>query len=295
MKIKLMAVCALALATMSCGGTNSDEPKKPGTTPAQKEYELWWSDEFDVDGAPNEQYWNFENGFARNHEDQWYQKENASIKDGILTIECRKERKPNPWYQAGSSDWKKQRQYIEYTSTSMTTCNKKHFTFGRLEVRAKIPTAGGAWPAIWLLGYGYDWPSCGEIDVMEYYRGMILANTCHGNNTPWQGVWNSMSKPLKYFTDSDPEWVNKFHVWRMDWDAKAIRIYIDDKLIQAVNLTTTINGTIGQSTNPFHSDQYVLLNLALGGDNGGTIDNNAFPMKYEIDYVRIYKEKPAQQ
>jgi len=75
----------------------------------------------------------------------------------------------------------------------------------------------------------------------------------------------------------------------MDWDTTSIRLYLDDELLNEIPLSTTINGTIGRHVNPFTRPQYILLNLALGGDNGGPIDNAAFPMRYEIDYVRIYQ------
>ncbi len=283
MKTRLLAIALLSWVSLTVAANN--EVKEAPS------YQLWWSDEFDTDGPPNAEYWSFEHGFARNHEDQWYQKENVVCKDGYCIITCKKERKDNPWYVAGSTDWKTKRRYIDYTSASMTTNRKVFFTFGRMEVRAKIPTAGGAWPAIWLLGNNspYEWPSCGEIDVMEYYRGKILANACHGNDKQWSAVWNSLAKPITDFIAADPEWADKFHVWRMDWDREAIKIYIDDELINSIDLSSTVNGKLGEGTNPFHADQYVLLNLALGGDNGGAIDDSAFPIEYVIDYVRIYR------
>ena len=139
---------------------------------AQTEWKLIWSEEFDTDGAYNPEVWEPERGFVRNHEDQWYQGENAYQKDGCLVIEGRKETgKPNPMYRPeGRRDWRSERKEIGYTAASLTTRRSFDFLYGRLEVRAKIPTAGGSWPAIWLLGKGMPWPSCGEIDVMEFYR-----------------------------------------------------------------------------------------------------------------------------
>lgn len=86
----------------------------------------------------------------------------------------------------------------------------------------------------------------------------------------------------------DPSWAQQFHLWRMDWDETAIRLYLDGELLNETPLSVTVNGSVAHHTNPFHSPQYILLNLALGGDNGGTIDESALPMRYEIDYVRIY-------
>ena len=261
-----------------------------------QEWKLVWSDEFECDGCPDSTIWNFEQGFVRNHEAQWYQQENAYQKDGLLIIEGRKEHRPNPHFNPESKHWGQRREKIDYTSSCMTTRGKKEFLYGRLEVCARIPTAGGAWPAIWTLGKGMEWPSCGEIDIMEYYRikGVphILANAAWGNDKRYDAVWNSKRTPYSHFTQRDTHWEQRFHVWRMDWDEHSIKLYLDDELLNEIELSTTVNGTVGRHTNPFHHPQYILLNLALGGDNGGTIDDSAFPMRYEIDYIRLYEQCP---
>ena len=258
-----------------------------------QEWTLVWSDEFNVDGRPDESVWSFEQGFQRNHEDQWYQADNAWQQDGMLIIEARRDDRPNPLYRAGSRQWAAQRQRISYTSSCLHTRGKFDFLYGRMEVSARIPTAGGAWPAIWTLGNGMEWPSCGEIDVMEYYRinnvPHILANAAWGNDRRFDAVWNSRRTPFSHFLGKDADWAQQFHLWRMDWNEQSIRIYLDDELLNEIPLSTTVNGSIGQYVNPFTKPQYILLNLALGGDNGGTIDDTAFPMRYEIDYVRIFK------
>lgn len=269
-------------------------PLLPMTAQTQDEWTLVWSEEFNTDGDYNHEVWEAEHGFVRNHEAQWYQEENVYQKGGCLVIKGRKERKENPMYKKdGRRDWRSERETIEYTSASLTTRQSFDFLYGRLEVRAKIPTAGGAWPAIWLLGKSMPWPSCGEIDVMEYYRidGVphILANVAWGDDQPYHAVWNSKKIPFSHFTEKDKKWAKKFHLWRMDWSPFAIRIYLDDELLNEISLRETVNGSIGHHLNPFAFPQYLLLNLALGGDNGGKIDDSAFPMKYEIDYVRVYK------
>ena len=263
-------------------------------------WKLIWSDEFEADGPYNKEVWEPERGFVRNHEAQWYQGDNARQEGGCLVIEARKEHRENPFYGRGHNDWRTQREYIEYTSASLTTRRSFDFTYGRMEVRAKIPTAGGSWPAIWLLGKELPWPSCGEIDVMEFYRiqGVphILANACWGSETPHQPVWNSKRIPFSHFTEKDSDWASKFHVWRMDWTPRSISIYLDDELLNRIPLRETVNGALGQNINPFTRPQYILLNLAIGGDNGGEIDDAAMPMRYEIDYVRVYqRERPQQE
>ena len=256
---------------------------------------LVWSDEFNGSGAPDSTVWNFEEGFVRNQEAQWYQTANAWQQDGCLIIEARREHRGNPSYDPTSSHWGKKREFIDYTSACLTTAGKKTFLYGRLEVRAKIPTAPGAWPAIWTLGSGMEWPSCGEIDIMEYYRidgkPHILANAAWGNDQRFSAVWNSQKIPFAHFIENNPDWANQFHVWRMDWNEQYIRIYLDDELLNDIPLSTTVNGSIGKGENPFKKPQYILLNLALGGQNGGSIDDSALPMRYEIDYVRIYQSE----
>lgn len=268
----------------------------PAFSFAQSDWQLVWSDEFDTDGPPDSSVWNFEQGFARNEEAQWYQSDNAVCKGGCLVIEARKENnRRNPGYESGSRDWRKSREFIGYTSSSVNTAGKKEFLYGRFEVRARIPVAKGAWPAIWTLGSSAEWPSCGEIDILEYYqiKGVphILANAAWGTGERYVAKWNSKAIPFTHFTEKDAGWASKFHIWRMDWDEKAIKLYLDDELLNEIPLSSTVNGSLGNHTNPFMTPQYVLLNLAVGGINGGPIDEEALPMKYEIDYVRVYQKK----
>ncbi len=265
-----------------------------GTASAQ-EYQLVWSDEFNTDGRLDSTVWNYENGFTRNEELQWYQADNAWCKDGKLIIEARMEKRKNPLYQPGSNQWRTSREYITCTSSSVTTAGKKEFRYGRFEIRAKIPTASGAWPAIWTLGRDMEWPSNGEIDIMEYYRindvPHILANVAWGTERRYNARWASKAIPFTHFTGKDADWSSKFHVWRMDWDETAIKLYLDDELLNEVALSQTVNGSLGGFKNPFMQPHYVLLNLAIGGQHGGNPEVAAFPLRYEIDYVRVYQKK----
>lgn len=257
-------------------------------------YNLVWNDEFNKDGKLDSKVWSFEKGFIRNEEHQWYQEDNAYCGGGVLKIEGRKERVKNPHYTESNGDWLKNREYAEYTSSSIKTQGKKEFKYGRIEVRAKIPTASGAWPAIWTLGVNMEWPSNGEIDVMEYYRikdvPHILANTAWGTEKQYNAKWNSSAIPFTEFLKKDPNWADKFHIWRMDWDEDCIRLYLDDQLLNETSLKETFNGSLGKFKNPFKQPHYLLLNLAIGGINGGSPDNTAFPLIYEIDYIRVYQK-----
>lgn len=270
----------------------------PGPSACEKAdggWELVWSDEFNSAGKPDTACWNYEWGFVRNEEAQWYQPENAYCRDGRLCIEGRREVKKNPAYRPGDADWRLNRAEALYTSACLTTAGKKEFLYGRFEVRARIPVGGGAWPAIWTLGKDREWPSCGEIDIMEYYRikGVphILANAAWGSDRRHEAVWNSAKIPYTHFTAADSLWASTFHTWRMDWDEAAIRLYLDDELLNEIPLSATQNGSLGAYANPFRQPHYLLLNLAIGGMNGGEPDEKAFPMKYEIDYVRVYQKK----
>jgi beta-glucanase (GH16 family) len=260
------------------------------------DWELVWSEEFDRDGRPDASVWTFEKGFVRNEELQWYQSDNAVCKNGILTISGRKEKIPNPNYSLESSDWRKNREFAEYTSSSIKTAGKKEFLYGRFEIRAKIPTESGSWPAIWTLGKDMSWPSCGEIDIMEYYRigdvPHILANTAWGTDLPHTAKWNAVTVPFSKFKEKDPGWESKFHVWRMEWDENAIRLYLDDELLNETLLEDTYNGSVGNNKNPFRQPHYILLNLAIGG-NGGTPTNLTFPLRYDVDYVRVYQRNAS--
>lgn len=262
---------------------------------SEDEWKLIWSDEFDEDGRPDEAKWDYEHGYVRNFEAQWYAPENAYQRDGHLVIEARQADFPCPAYREGNSNWRNSRKRVEWTSAAVITKDKFSFQFGRVEVRARIPVCLGAWPAIWLLGSGYSWPANGEIDMMEYYlhkgKPTVLANACWAGDTEDDAQWDSSYTPLTHFTDRDPAWASRFHVWRMDWDKDFIRLYLDDELLNEIDLKRTVNGKVrGTGVNPFHHPQYLLLNLAL--DTRVKSYNPAdFPMRYEIDYVRVFQRK----
>jgi beta-glucanase (GH16 family) len=245
-------------------------------------WKLVWSDEFNTPGAPDPKNWTFEEGFVRNKELQWYQPQNAWVEDGHLVIEARREALPNPDYDPKSNDWKKSRKVAEYTSACLETRGLHEFKYGRFEIRAKIDAHPGLWPAIWSLGVHGNWPLNGEVDQLEYYQDTILANTAWG-----KGVWNTRRTPFSKFTDLDPNWAKKFHVWRMDWDDAFIRIYLDNRLLNETDLSKTINP---DGTNPFHQPQFFLLNLAIGS-TGGDPSRTDFPAHFEVDYIRVYQRR----
>src|SRR5207302_3980427 len=150
-------------------------PPAPETA-APRQFELVWADEFDRDGRPDSNKWTYERGFVRNEELQWYRPENARVEHGHLIIEARRERIRNPAFDSTIDDWRARRRYAAYTSASLTTRGLASWQYGRFEMRARIDVRPGMWPAFWTLGEQGFWPASGEIDVMEYYRGLLLAN-----------------------------------------------------------------------------------------------------------------------
>lgn len=261
-------------------------------------YTLTWSDEFNVDGRPDPDHWSYEHGFVRNDELQYYREENAWVQGGRLIIEARREQVDNARHDPGSRDWRRSREHAQYTSALIRSRDKVEFLYGRLEVRAKIVAQPGLWPAIWTLGSARRWPGCGEVDVMEYYDDSLLANAAwyawpEGEGDGEQGrprrkvKWDAVKVPMREIGGAD--WDQHYHVWRMDWDEDLIRLYVDDVLINEIDLSKTINDD-AEAANPFHEPHFILLNLAIGGTQGGDPRQTDFPSRFEVDYVRMYQK-----
>ena len=254
---------------------------------AQEKYKLVWSDEFNKDGAPDSTKWSYEKGFVRNEEFQWYQPENARCENGMLVIEARREQKANPLYIENSNDWRRKNKTIGYTSSCLITKGKHSWKFGRFEMRARIDIDAGVWPAWWTLGIEKAWPENGEIDIMEYYRDTLLANIlCGGKNH--SNEWHTTKTGVQQLGGT--AWAAKFHTWRMDWTPEYVALYIDDSLLNKMAVDALVNKN-GTGFNPFKQPHYMLLNVAIGGQNGGDPAQTSFPRKMEVDYVRVWQEK----
>ncbi len=259
------------------------------STARADEWKLVWSDEFNESGLPNPARWNYEFGLLRNNERQFYTRErpeNARVEDGKLIIEARQER----WGDSASEPAKsagarrgRGRGSAEFTSASLTTQGKAAWTHGRIEVRAKLPAARGTWPAIWTLGtniHEAGWPACGEIDIMEFVGfepGVIHANI-HAVKTDKGGQI------------SIPDASDNFHVYALEWDAEKMDFFVD----QHKYFTYRKEGS-GAAAWPYDKEQYLILNLAIGGNWGGQkgIDDSRFPQQFVIDYVRVYQKPRA--
>ncbi|MBN1601852.1 MAG: family 16 glycosylhydrolase [Chitinispirillaceae bacterium] len=235
--------------------------------PSYDNYELVWGDEFDVDGLPDSKNWGYEVGCSvRNKELQYYaqaREQNSRVEDGVLIIEARRET------MNGCS----------YTSANLLS-KKRDFKYGLFEIRAKIDIRQGSWPAWWWLPNSGGWPKGGEIDMMEFYKGNLLFNVMDGKQK-----WTSRTKAVSSLGSG---WADEFHVWTWEWDSTKIDLWLDGTLMNHY-LVANANGTGPNGENPFRRPGYMLINQAIGGNNGGDPSGTAFPVKYLVDYVRVYK------
>lgn len=249
-----------------------------GNTARPADWKLVWSDEFNYNGLPDPKKWDYEEGFIRNNEPQYYTRgrlNNARVEHGYLIIEGRKESITIP----GSNP----PQIITYTSASLITRNKASWQYGRIEVRAKLPQGKGVWPAIWMLGENrgsVGWPRCGEIDIMEFVGKE--PDKVHGTvHYQKDGKRHTNGKSL---TTQKP--FDEFHIYALEWYPDRMDFYFDDIKYHTFHIP---DATDTASDNPFRKPQYLLINLALGGSWGGPIDAAILPQQYLIDYVRVYQ------
>ncbi len=232
---------------------------------SQPDWKLVWSDEFNYSGLPDSSNWQNEVGFIRNHELQYYTKnrmDNAIVKDGNLMIIARKE--------ACDS--------AQYTSASINTDGKHSWTYGKIEARIKLPEGQGLWPAFWMLGdniHQVGWPKCGEIDIMEHINNEDVAHgTLHWFNEKHVSSGGTIQCD-----------VTKYHDYAIEWDRDAIRIFLDGKQYHVLDIKDNAN-----STDEFHLPQYIILNMAIGGDWPKDPDETTvFPDTMFVDYVRVYQ------
>ena len=228
---------------------------------------LLWSDEFNVDGTPNAANWTYDlgtgdNGWG-NSEKQYYtdRGENIIVADGVLKITAKREN------FSGSN----------FTSSRIKTEGLQEFTFGRVEVRAKLPEGVGTWPAIWMLGADYadnPWPGAGEIDIMEHVgrnQNEVLSTLHFPGNSGANGISESTTVPTAS---------TEFHVYAAEWTETQIRFYVDDELFHIF---------VNDAAKPFDKDFFLILNVAMGGNLGGDIAPDFTESSMEVDYVRVYQ------
>lgn len=272
----LLTVCAFSIIVFlsACGTVDEEKPTCSGvlsTEGSGNNDVLVWSDEFDTDGLPCNENWTYDVGKGQggwgNNEVQFYTRDkNAYVENGVLKITAKKQT------YSGA----------EYTSARIKTQNRFSFTYGRVEVRAKLPLGGGTWPAIWMLGENITsvgWPTCGEIDIMEHRGNFPGEPSSAIHNSSGFGDTPYVSHPPK-----DLSVTSEFHIYAINWTKDKIE-FIKDDLIHYV-----YQPRFKDAANwPFNKNQFIILNVAMGGTLGGSIDPNFTSSAMEIDYVRVYQ------
>jgi beta-glucanase (GH16 family) len=243
-------------------------------------YKLVWADEFDGNGLPDSTKWNYDFGDGcpdlcgwGNNELQFYTKnrsENARVEKGLLIIEAHKEK-------MGSRD---------YSSARLVSKQKGDWTYGKIDIRAKLPSGLGTWPAIWMLPTDWEyggWPSSGEIDIMEHvgYEPDSVFGSVH-TKTYHHSIGTQKTGGV-YLPDCE----KTFHTYSVIWTKESITYLVDD-----VAYFSFKNENKTFKEYPFDKRFYLILNLAVGGNWGGKngIDPSIFPKRMEIDYVRVYQQ-----
>ncbi|MBC7566096.1 MAG: glycoside hydrolase family 16 protein [Pedobacter sp.] len=238
-----------------------------------KTKKLIWSEEFNYKGLPNPKKWGYETGFVRNSEKQYYTKdrlENAEVNGGNLIITSIKED-----YQGAF-----------YTSASINTLGKQSFEGNiRVEIKAKLPTGKGIWPALWMMGTNVNqvgWPKCVEFDIMEFVGH--TENTVHANLHWWDSAsTQSNRKSSQGNTMNFSDLHTNYHVYGLERRGDSIKVFVDDQVYLSVKAPETA------FSNSFKGPLYLLINTAVGGEWGGPIDDSIFPQKYYVDYVRVFR------
>jgi beta-glucanase (GH16 family) len=297
----IAVVSALVLPACGGGGGGSGNPPVASPPPAPQQptgpgnpvineaggipagYQLVWSDEFDVPGLPDASRWSYDidrnSAGWYNNELQYYgnaRPENSQVENGLLVITARRE----DLSTAGLSDWGGQ----QYSSARLVTRDRIGWTRGFFEIRAKLPCGRGTWPAIWTLSSPPQsaWPDDGEIDIMEHVG--FDAGVIHG--TVHTGAYNHSRGNHRNNRITIPDVCAEFHKYQLHWTANRITVGVDDRYYFQYS-----NDGTGNPSWPFDSPQYLILNIAIGGDWGGQqgVDDAIFPVRMEIDYVRIYQ------
>lgn len=267
-----LALCA-GLHAASCFGQQPDAAQAPQEKRWEFEAAPAWQDEFDYTGAPDPAKWGYDIGGHGwgNNELQYYtdSTDNALVADGVLTIAARKQKKEGR----------------NYTSARVISKGKGDFLYGRFEIKAKLASGKGTWPALWMLptdsAYG-GWPKSGEMDIMEHvgFDPNRVHVSIHTESYYFQ------IKTQKTATKIIDGAMDRFHLYRVDWTPDAIRGYIDDALVLEFP-----NEGKGYRVWPFDKRFHLLMNIAVGGDWGGQqgVDDDSFPARMQIDYVRVYR------
>lgn len=283
MRFTIQFLVISALVGTACK-TSEIQPPAPVSTPTVSlptiEYTFSetpsWQDEFEYVGKPDSTKWGYDlggNGWGNNESQNYTNNlENAYVKDGLLTITAIKE----------PSNGR------NYSSARILTKGKGDFLYGKIEIRAKLPTGVGTWPALWTLAsqsdYGTQfWPDNGELDIMEHvgYDQNIVHANIHTK------AFNHSIGTNKGDQITVPTATTEFHVYSCEWKPDLIIFLVDGKEYFRFQK----DSTYGWQQWPYNKPQHLLMNIAIGGNWGGQkgIDDRIFPQSMLVDFVRVYK------
>jgi beta-glucanase (GH16 family) len=269
-KADLLGITVVWLAA-ACGGSGT------GQTGAAGDWTLVWSDEFSVDGLPDPSRWTYDVGGHGwgNQELQDYRAsrlENARVEDGRLIVEARRE-------PSGGR---------EYSSARLLS--RENWTYGRVEVRAKLPSGRGTWPAVWMLpgekAYG-GWPASGEIDIMEH----VGHDPDRVHASIHTAAYNHVARTQKTANVRVESARREFNVYALEWSAEEIRVSVNGEAYFTFRNERLGNPQADHRQWPFDRGFHLILNLAVGGTWGGAegVDTTIWPQRLEVDYVRVYR------
>ena len=255
--------------------------RQPAATDEQKSnpWQLVWADEFNYTGPPDPQKWGYDVGGDGwgNKELQFYtdrRTENARVENGHLVIEARRE----PWQRS------------QYTSARLVSKGKGDWTYGRIEVSAKLPSGRGTWPAIWMLPTDWEygkWPDSGEIDIMEHvgFDPDVVHASVHTKS------YNHSINTQRTAQLGVPNARTGFNIYAIEWTPQEIRAFINKEHYFTFKNERLTNPSADFSQWPFDKKFHLLLNLAVGGKWGGAqgVDDTIWPQRMEVDYVRVYR------
>lgn len=235
---------------------------------SKKGYKLVWQDDF-CGRTIDSTNWTHEvapPGWVNNELQRYTNGENARVQNGKLIITAKNENN-------------------EYTSSRLITKDKRIFTYGIIEIKAKLPKGEGTWPALWMLGNNIDevgWPACGELDIMEHVgrKTGVVHTSIHNDSgygaTPYTDKIN-IDKPY-----------DQYHIYAMEWTEAYITFYVDGQVVYSYKPKER-----NAATWPFDKPHYIIFNIAIGGTWGGEVDNSIFPAIMTVDRISVYQKKTS--
>jgi beta-glucanase (GH16 family) len=300
--LMVISIFILGSLFIGCDGNGPDSIPYDTSSSSDHEYKLVFSDEFNDDSLDTS-VWNYETGYGSDGwgNDEWQlytsSEDNVKVENGTLIISARTS--GNNGKRDGS-----------ITSGRINTMDKKSFRYGKIQASIKIPYQLGLWPAFWMLGSNFSddgWPECGEIDIMETFANHLSNKENQGTLHWWNEdiniktdsiAYNNMVYPYPNIGEFSTPLNDDYHIYEIEWDKEKIVWKVDGKDFYWEYITDS-------NKSEFHNNFFIIFNLAVGGNLGGTVDVNTFPLDADnkptpqnlyVDWVRVYqKEMPPEE